>query len=379
MHPSIDFFYVEAGGGHKAAANALKAVIDAQGNGWQPRLVNLNHALAPIDYFKRYSGRGMDDYYNLLLKNGWTLGAKQMMKPMHWVIGAFHKTEVETLAEFWRQQPPDLVVSLIPHFNRALWAAARRVNPNAPMVTIITDFADIPPRVWLERQKQYVICGTERAVEQAYSFGHPPDRVFQVSGMILRPSFYEVPFVDRSVERGKLGLDPSLPTGVVLFGGEGANAMIDIAQRLDASGLPLQLILMHGRNDQLGEKLRGLGLRMPHHVQGFTTNVAHYMQVADFMIGKPGPGSISEALAMKLPAIVDCNAWTMPQERYNAAWLEEKRLGLVVKSWREIVQAVRSLLEPGVLEQYRERAAAVKNRAVFEIPPILEEVLRRGP
>lgn len=97
------------------------------------------------------------------------------------------------------------------------------------------------------------------------------------------------------------------------------------------------------------------------------------------MIGKPGPGSISEALAMKLPVIVDCNAWTMPQERYNTQWLQEKGLGLVVKSWREIVPAVSSLLEPGVLDEYRERAGAVKNRAVFEIPPILEEVLRRGP
>ncbi len=48
------------------------------------------------------------------------------------------------------------------------------------------------------------------------------------------------------------------------------------------------------------------------------------MHASDFFIGKPGPGSISEALAMKLPVIVERNAWTLPQERYNADWVTER-------------------------------------------------------
>ncbi len=60
------------------------------------------------------------------------------------------------------------------------------------------------------------------------------------------------------------------------------------------------------------------------------------MQLADFFIGKPGPGSVSEALAMKLPVIVECNAWTLPQERYNAVWVVEKEVGLVLKNFRNI-------------------------------------------
>jgi 1,2-diacylglycerol 3-beta-galactosyltransferase len=89
--------------------------------------------------------------------------------------------------------------------------------------------------------------------------------------------------------------------------------MTGIAQRLSDSGLDLQLILMYGRNEELGAKLRAMKLRIPVHVQGFTTDVPRFMQMADFMLGKPGPGSITEALAMRLPIIVDCNAWTMPR------------------------------------------------------------------
>ena len=59
------------------------------------------------------------------------------------------------------------------------------------------------------------------------------------------------------------------------------------------------------------------------YVEGFTKEVPRYMQLADYFIGKPGPGSISEAVAMRLPVIVERNAWTLPQERYNADWVRE--------------------------------------------------------
>jgi 1,2-diacylglycerol 3-beta-galactosyltransferase len=102
------------------------------------------------------------------------------------------------------------------------------------------------------------------------------------------------------------------------------------------------------------------------------------MQASDFFIGKPGPGSVSEALAMHLPVIVECNAWTLPQERYNAQWVLENHVGFVLKSFREIVPAVAKLIEPGTLAEYRKNAAGMKNRAAFEIPEFLERVFERG-
>ncbi|MDQ6698570.1 MAG: galactosyldiacylglycerol synthase, partial [Acidobacteriota bacterium] len=68
-------------------------------------------------------------------------------------------------------------------------------------------------------------------------------------------------------------------------------------------------------------------------------------------------------------------AWTLPQERYNAEWIREQGVGLVLKNFREIAAAVRKLLEPDQYRKFREKAAALNNRAVFEIPDILEEIL----
>ncbi len=66
---------------------------------------------------------------------------------------------------------PDMVVSLIPHYNRALKQALDRAWPGTPYVTILTDIADYPPHFWIERMDQYVICGSARAAQQARGVG----------------------------------------------------------------------------------------------------------------------------------------------------------------------------------------------------------------
>jgi 1,2-diacylglycerol 3-beta-galactosyltransferase len=129
----------------------------------------------------------------------------------------------------------------------------------------------------------------------------------------------------------------------------------------------------------LAAELRGIQGKIRKYVEGFTTEVPYYMRLADFFIGKPGPGSISEALAMQLPVIVERNARTLPQERYNADWVLAKQVGLVGRDFGQIAQTVEELLEPGNLARFRSNAAAVNNRAVFEIPNILNEIMEKGP
>jgi len=367
----IDLIYFEAGGGHKAAATALQAMIDQEQRGWDVKLVNLQEILDPLDIFRKYTGIRMQDIYNLLLKKGWTLGSPQLTVAMHALIRLYHPGQVRLLKKYWTTGEPDLVVSLVPNFNRAL----RESLPNAPFVTVLTDLADYPPHFWIEeRQEQYFICGTDKAVEQALALGHPRERIFQTSGMILRPKFYDPLTIEREEGRDQLGLDTELPTGLVLFGGEGSSVMLEIARRITARA---QFIFICGKNRKLAERLRRLPTTFPKYVEGFTSEIPYYMHLSDFFIGKPGPGSISEALAMHLPVIVECNAWTLPQERYNTEWVREKDVGLVLKSFREIDNGLRTLLEPANFDRFRANAAAIKNRAVFEIPDMLDAMLQQ--
>lgn len=69
--------------------------------------------------------------------------------------------------------------------------------------------------------------------------------------------------------------------------------------------------------------------------------------------------------------LIECNAWTLPQERYNAQWVMEKRVGIVLRSFREVVEGARRMLEPERLAEFRKNLAALENRAIFEISEIL--------
>ena len=303
------------------------------------------------------------------------MGSPQLLPLMQGIIRIYHPAQVKLLSEYWQRQRPDMVVSFVPNFNRALFESLQRALPKVPLVTILTDLADCPAHFWIEKQPQYFVCGTKRAKEQALAMGHPSTAVFEVSGMIVRPEFYEAQEIDRREERERLGLDPYLPTGLVLFGGQGSNVMFSIAKRLGNSPINLQLIMICGRNRKLRGRVQALETRNKILVEGFTKEIPYYMHLSDFFIGKPGPGSISEAMKMNLPVIVECNAWTLPQERYNAEWIREQGVGVVVKNFRQIESAVKELLTDGHLEGLKTKIAGIDNRAVFEIPEILRSVL----
>ena len=372
----IHVVFHDGGGGHRNAAVALQTIAAQQGRDWQVELVQFQDLTDRLDVLRKLTGIRIQQQYNIMLQNGWTLGSKYLLRVLQLTIRLFHGPMVRLLEEFWREHPADLLVSVIPHFNREISESWSAVYPGRPFVTLITDLADYPPRFWIEPIKeQYVIAGTERAAEQARSFGHDNSHIFQVSGMILRPDFYVHDDSDPAALRTEMGLRNGLPTAIVLFGGHGSKVMYYLTERLNTAGLPLQLILICGRNEELAAKFRAKKWDIPVHIVGFTKEVHKLMRAADFLIGKPGPGSIAEAMVRKLPVLIECNTWTLPQERYNAEWVTEKRVGIVLKSFDDVVDGVRQMLEPSRLAEFRKNVAALDNRAIFEIPEILAGLL----
>ncbi len=370
---TLDLVYLNAGGGHRASALALQSVIAAQGRPWRVRLVDLARVLDPQASFRRLMGFDAEQFYNKRLQRGWTLGLAQELKLLQGAIRWGHPSLLRTLQRHWASTEPDLVVSLVPNFNRVLCESVASALPGVPFATVMTDMADLPPHFWIEPDlAQTVVCGTPRALAQARGVGYAGDRLVLTSGMVIKPSFYELPPLDRAQALRVHGLDPLRPTGVVMFGGQGSMQILRIAKALDC----VQLVLLCGRNEALAARLRALRRRAAHAVFGFTEDIASVMRLGDFFIGKPGPGCLSEAVHLGLPVLTPRNAWTMPQERYNTEWVQEQGVGIVVRSLADIDVATTQMIER--LPTLRAATAQIHNRAVFEVPELFGRLLARS-
>lgn len=392
----LEIFYFDAGGGHRAAMTSLRSVIAERHPDWTVVPVDLQHLLEPVDPVHRVTARvtrplrqwlapvapnlrfgpvQSQSVYNAALRHGVTYSCGVVL-PMLKLYIKRHSPAIEAvLRAYWcaSERPvPDMVVSVIPNFNGCLFRALKAVHPDVAYVTIMTDLLDCPPRFWMEDQDQVLIVGTKRAARQARESGfYAPHKVFQVSGMMLRPEFSHPP-ARPALTRQDLGLSPNRPVALVMFGGNGSGSARLIVAKLAAAFPALQTIVLCGSNLRL---LQQLGHRQGCAAVGFVGNVADYMRLADFFIGKPGPGSLSEAVQTGCPVIVEGNARTMPQERPNLAWVKENRLGIVVRSFRRsLVKAVRRMLSDLPIYQANLRRNVPANRAVFEVVEILEQV-----
>lgn len=117
----------DAGGGHRNAAVALQTVISQQPRDWQVELVQFQELTDPLDALRKLTGIRTQQQYNILLQNGWTLGSKYLLRLLQGTIRAYHKPLVNFLEKCWRARPGDLLVSVIPHFNRAICESWTRV------------------------------------------------------------------------------------------------------------------------------------------------------------------------------------------------------------------------------------------------------------
>jgi 1,2-diacylglycerol 3-beta-galactosyltransferase len=366
----VDLVYFNAGGGHRATALALRDAIAELALPWEVRLVDLVRVLDPSASFRRTLGFDPEQVYNLRLQRGWTLGLAQELKLLQGALRLAHRPLLTPLVRHWAATEPDLVVSLVPNVNRVLCESVATALPGVPYVTVLTDMADHPPHFWIEPGlDQWLVCGTPRAVQQAQDAGVPASRIAATSGMVIKPSFYRPPAGDRRALRASMGLDPDALTAVVMFGGQGSRQMLRVARLLD----DVQLVLLCGRNERLREQLATLQRRAPHAALGFHDDIAPLMRLGDLFLGKPGPGCLSEAVHLGLPVVTLRNAWTLPQERYNTEWVEERGVGLVVPSLAALPAAVRRL--GGGLERYRDATRRQPNRAVWEVPEVLAAVM----
>ncbi|MEL6853709.1 MAG: glycosyltransferase [Cyanobacteria bacterium J06607_13] len=378
----------KGGGGHYATYHALKDLAQERSLPWQFQVTDMDDIMADMTQTKgsvnayKWLGSSVSDLYNSMLKRGWTWLWPLQMRLNKLLVKLNFSFALSYFRHYWQQQQPDIVISVVTMCNKVLWQALHETFPGTPYVTVMIDFADVPPGFWIEPDTDsYLICGKQRAVEQAQALGVPSKRIISTSGMVIHSKFQPPTPEDRpKIIQGRIdqGLSPDRLTGLVMFGGNGNEVMVKIAQALSGLGDRTQLIFLCGHNETLFHQLNDLPNSQNRLIVGFTPNVAKYMALSDFFIGKPGPGSLSEALAMNLPVITERNFSTLVHERYNADWIEQAGMGIVLPSFSKVASAVEQFLHPPTFERYQKTVRAYDNHAVSEVCDLVTTLLKKS-
>jgi len=249
--------------------------------------------------------------------------------------------------------PADVYVSCHPLFSQGLPSALRRLKRNAPLIHVVTDLvsghaAHYAPDVDL------LITPTEEARQEAIRNLVPPEKI-TVCGQPVAPDFAQRA-AQRDKTRADLGLRDDRPTILLIGGGDGMGRLEVTARQIALSGLPLQLIVVCGRNQRVKENLEFLNPRVPMIVLGFVNNIPELMGASDILVTKAGPGTICEAFIAHLPIIL-----------YDAVpGQEEGNVDYVVKNgagawcpfpWDVLRQLKQWLNQPDLLTQARQASA----------------------
>jgi len=373
--------YTDAGGGHRATAEALRAILQAAG-GYRVTLVNAYQEVLPgQDLFRRFTSRDVEETYNdLILRAGRTglfcLGFYVCAVLNVTLLG---KAGRRAFAALWERTEPDLVVSVLPVINHLMIdSLAGYRDGTVPFAVLMTDWAEMSRHVWFPKGDRYhAIAGTDVCRRQLVRKRHPADRLFAMSGLLTRPEFLEPRPADVAAARRELGLDPDRPVVCMLYGGYGSWRMLDMAEALRGSPPDAQLVFLCGRNEALAAAIEAADLPFPAIVKGFTREVHRYMAVSDVFVGKTGPLSVSEALAFGLTLLID-RANVLPQEHAVLKWIARNGAGEVFATPAQFARALHALLAKRPAARVPDPAAPGGNRAAHQITGILGEILGRG-
>jgi 1,2-diacylglycerol 3-beta-galactosyltransferase len=179
--------------------------------------------------------------------------------------------------------------------------------------------------------------------------------------MILHPRFYgQGGDRARAGVRREMGIPPPSFTTLLLFGGKGSAEIPPLASSLLEEDPSFHVIAVCGENPSLFGRLGELESRSGGRLKrlGFTDRIAELMAASDVVVTKPGPGTLAEAFHQRVPVVVTFDERTIPQECFNARFVDDKGLGLVVHEVRLAPAAAARIARDNDLREALHRSLA---------------------
>lgn len=351
----------DTGGGHRSAANAIAAALEETKNpAYEPRIEDVAaHCAFPLTQL----GLG----YSMALRYappiyGALYHATNGRRRYRALVRFCEPLYRERLRDLFISYQPDVIVSIHPLLNHAALRARDDANMrHVPVVTVITDLGKVHES-WLVPEADAIVVPAREVYARALARGVPPARL-RLLGHPIHPKFDDVTGSKADL-RAQLGLSADTPAVMLMAGGEGGGKLLSTALALARARLPVELVVVCGRNEPLAQKLSELSATLPTKMQvlGFTDKIPEYFRAVDLLVTKAGPGTLAEANAAQLPVVV--YDFVPGQERGNVDFVRHNGLGLIaLQGASTVVSAVRSLIaNPGRLAEIRHNQEIVAPR-----------------
>lgn len=390
------FLIADTGAGHRSAANALRNAINIMAEEKQQQWLTeqqegaisgpepLTYRIEIVDVFEEYSRfplreavklYGPTIRYNPNLY-GRVFHASNHARSVDMVKAIAGPLVRKGLLRLITSVQPDVIVSIHPMLNHVTVEAIQTLGLHIPFLTVITDLISVH-RSWYAAGVDACIVPTEQARQLYIEHSLDPARV-HVLGMPIDPKF-TLPMPSKAELQQQFDLDPQLPTVLLVGGGDGAGGLRAIVNAISQARLPVQVMVVTGRNKRLFVQLQRLrpNFHVPVKIFGFVNNMPEIMRASDVLITKAGPGTICEALACDLPLIL--SSFVPGQEEGNVTYVVENGVGVMASTPASIVHELRLLITPDsdVLQKQLANAQRISRpRASFDIA---EHILRYVP
>lgn len=368
--PTLLFLFSDTGGGHRSAADAIIEAIHLEfPNTYETKMV---------DIFKKYAPLPLNyapEIYPHLSKypRMWKIGYEfsdgtRRIRAFYEFMWPYLRRGVHQLL---RDNPVDLLISVHQLVNIPIL----RLKPQSstPFVTVVTDLVSTHS-AWYHPGANLVIVPTIPAKEKAIKSGLPNEKILVIGQPVAER--YAHPQEDKYTLRDKLGWSRERTTVLLVGGGEGMGNLERHANEINNANLPIQLIIVAGRNEPLKSKLEAKNWNMPTKIYGFVREMPEFMQASDILITKAGPGTISEAFIAGLPMILYSK---MPgQEDGNIGYVENQGAGFWAPHPEEMISCIKGWLSnPEEMKRVSVRSRKLANpKASREIAKALVKQIK---
>ena len=351
----ILIFYGAYGGGHLAAASAIKNYIDKNFTDCTTMMVDC------VEYINKYLNKVSTAAYKEMAKKAPWVWKKVYNNSDHGALAkvsnASNKLMAKKLNNILQEFKPDLVISTHPFSNQMCTNLKKNKKINCKIATVLTDMAIHSQWITDPEYIDYFFVSNDEMKNAMIDKNIPEFKIF-VTGIPLSERFKQT--YNKSEIFNEFKLNPDKKTILFFAGGEfglGRKRTSLVFRALIRLFKDCQVIAISGKNKKMYQKMNALvelykatdRIR----VLDFTNKVPEIMNISSLVITKPGGLTTTESLVSNLPIVI---INPIPgQEEENAEYLEKNGLAIWIKKDDNIARVLKNLYRhPEVLQKMKE-------------------------